>query len=163
MLRLGRLIPTDDAGVPELPGWPPVELLELLDSLEDDQLGIIDPRSLGELCEPLGGDMESQGGAEPEAELDPEAVDDGLIRKSGGVLARSRPGARRSPLAPFDREATAGCPMEPSPRQRSGVGMGPTPRMASRSPWVESIRRFLDVAGSARSRDSGGIGSEARI
>ena len=106
MLRLGRLIPLDDVGVPEPPGWPPVELLELLDSLEENELGIIDPRAFSELCEPLGGDMESNAGAEPEAELDPEAVDDGLNGESDDEVTDPDPGlAMVVAPAPIRREA----------------------------------------------------------
>ena len=140
-----------DAGVPELPGWPPVELLALLDSLEDDQFGIIDPRALWEFCGPLGGDDKSQAGAEPEAELDPGAVDDGLTRKSGGEPtdpdAESRSGR---PVRPGCDDFGRGWRWVRPPRRRAGA------RGRRRS------RTSRDIAGLPRSRESGWIGSEAR-
>jgi hypothetical protein len=113
MLRLGRLIPPDDVGVPEPPDWPPVELLELLDALDENELGIIDPTVLWELCEPLDEERDSHAGAELEAEPDPEAVDDGLNGESEDELTDPEPGAALVvPLAPFGREETVWLPDE---------------------------------------------------
>jgi hypothetical protein len=103
MLRLGRLIPEDDAVLPDVLGWPPEELLELEESLEDIELDIIDPRSPCELCEPFDDDSELHGVVELEDELVAEAVDDGLNGELDDALFEPDPPTVVL-LATFDEE-----------------------------------------------------------
>jgi hypothetical protein len=85
MLRLGRLIPEADAGLPDPLDWPDVELLELLDAFDVEELANIDPTDPVELVALLGGDVGLHGGAE--LEPDAELVEDGLYRDRGEELA----------------------------------------------------------------------------
>jgi hypothetical protein len=103
MLRLGRLIPEDDAVLPDVLGWPPEELLELEESLEDIELDIIDPRSPCRLCELCDDDSELHGVVELKDELVAEAVDDGLNGELEDALIEPDP-PTVVPLATFDGE-----------------------------------------------------------
>ena len=83
MLKLGKLIPADEAVAPELLGWLLDVLLELDELLDEEELEVIDPRSLSELWEPLGGlDIE----LELADEFDEEAFDVGLNGEADAEL-----------------------------------------------------------------------------